>query len=139
MKKEKKVVYGIQITKPWSAEMYAHNEAVADVVRETVELMWASAICLTLDDFCADPWDENETPLTYDDAWDMDWETATQLVSGELERIQKAVTVYGFGTGYDLLKVDQRVMQELADAPFYRLKDIAEELGLELEKGFVGL
>jgi hypothetical protein len=30
-------------------------------------------------------------------------------------------------------------MQELEDAPFYRLKDIAEELGLELEKGFVGL
>ena len=139
MKKEKKVVYGIEITKPWSAEMYAHNEEVADVVRETVEGMWASAIGLALDEFCADPWDENETPLTYDDAWDMDWETATQLVGGELERIQRAVTVYGFGTGYDLLKVDQRVMPELEDAPFYRLKDIADELGLELEKGFVGL
>jgi hypothetical protein len=139
MKKEKKVVYGIEIVKPWSSEMYAHNEAVAAEVRDQVEGMWASAIGLTLDDFCADPWDENETPLTYDDAWDMDWETATQLVGGELERIQRAVTVHGFGTGYDLLKVDQRVMQELEDAPFYRLKDIAEELGLELEKGFVGL
>lgn len=139
MKKEKKVVYGIEITKPWSYEMYAHNDAVADEIRETVELMWASAIGLALDDFCADPWDENETPLTYDDAWDMDWETATQLVGGELERIQRAVTVYGFGTGYDLLKVDQIVMQELEDAPFYRFKDIAEALGLELEKGFVGL
>jgi hypothetical protein len=30
-------------------------------------------------------------------------------------------------------------MQELDDAAYYRLKDIAEELELELEKGFVGL
>jgi hypothetical protein len=138
MKKEKKVVYGIEITKPWSAEMYAHNDAVAAEVRDQVEGMWASAIGLALDEFCADPWGENEVELTYDDAWDMDWETAKDLVGGELERIQRAVTVYGFGTGYDLLKVDQRVMQELEDAPFYRLKDIAEELGLTLEKGFVG-
>jgi hypothetical protein len=138
MKKEKKVEFGIEITKPWSQEMYAHNEAVADEVRTTVEFMWVEAIGLALDDFCADPWDENETPLTYDDAWDMDWETATQLVGGELERIQRAVTVYGFGTGYNLYKVDQRVMPELEEAPFYRLKDIAEELGLKLEKGFVG-
>jgi hypothetical protein len=29
-------------------------------------------------------------------------------------------------------------MQELEDAPTYRLKEIAEELGIELEKGFVG-
>jgi hypothetical protein len=29
-------------------------------------------------------------------------------------------------------------MQELEDAPFYRLNEIAEELELELEKGFVG-
>jgi hypothetical protein len=29
MKKEAKVEYGIQITKPWSPEMYAHNEEVA--------------------------------------------------------------------------------------------------------------
>ncbi len=44
MKKEKKVVYGIEIVKPWSAEMYAHNEAVADVVRETVTALWIAAI-----------------------------------------------------------------------------------------------
>jgi hypothetical protein len=29
-------------------------------------------------------------------------------------------------------------MQELEDAPTYRLKEIAEELEIELEKGFVG-
>jgi hypothetical protein len=29
-------------------------------------------------------------------------------------------------------------MQELEDAPFYRLNEIVEDLELELEKGFVG-
>ena len=34
MKKEAKVEYGIQIVKPWSEEMYDHNEEVDEVVRE---------------------------------------------------------------------------------------------------------
>ncbi len=138
MKKAKKVEFGIEIVKPWSQEMYAHNEAVAAEVRDAVEGMWASAIGLTFDDFCADPWGENEVELTYDDAWDMDWETAKELVSGELARIQRAVCVYGFGFGYTLHRVDGIVLQELEDAPFYRLKEIAEELDIELERGFVG-
>ena len=33
MKKAKRVEFGIEITKPWSAEMYNHNEQVADEVR----------------------------------------------------------------------------------------------------------
>jgi hypothetical protein len=139
MKKEKKVVYGIEITKPWSQEMYAHNDRVAEEVRDLVEGLWASGIGLSLDDFCADPWDENEVPLTYDDAWNMPWEDATQLVGGELERIQIAVTVYKFGFGYSLYDIDNTVMQELADAPYWRLKEIAEELELELNQEFVGL
>jgi hypothetical protein len=31
-----------------------------------------------------------------------------------------------------------RLSAEIEDAAYYRLKDIAEELELELEKGFVG-
>jgi hypothetical protein len=51
MKKEKKVVYGIEITKPWSAEMYDHNEAVADVVRFEVKELLDAALCNFLEDF----------------------------------------------------------------------------------------
>ncbi len=124
MKKEKKVVYGIEIVKPWSNEMYAHNEEVADVVREKVTALWKAAIREFAKDF-----DGNDAML------ECEWIVA----SDELIRIQRAVTVYGFGFGYDVNRVADRVMQELEDAPFYRLKDIAEELELELEKGFVGL
>ena len=59
-------------------------------------------------------------------------------VSGDLVGIQKAITCYGFGSGYTVKRVLDIVEQELKDAPLYRFKDIAEELGLHLEKGFVG-
>jgi hypothetical protein len=123
MKKVAKVEFGIEIVKPWSAEMYAHNEAVADVVREQVEKLWIEAIAEFAKEF-----DGNDAML----------ECEFTAASDELTRIQRAVTVYGFGFGYDVNQVADRVMQELEDAPFYRLKDIAEELELELEKGFVG-
>jgi hypothetical protein len=122
MKKEKKVVYGIEITKPWSSEMYAHNEQVADIVRNEVEARWIVELMkfqeATGESFMSD----------------VEWIEAPEAVKD----IQTAVTCYGFGYGYDVAAVAERVMQELEDAPTYRLKEIAEELEIELEKGFVG-
>jgi len=123
MTKAKKVEFGITITKPWSKEMYAHNELVADVVRNEVEARWIAALMEFQKEF-----DGNDEML----------ECEFTNASDELKRIQKAITCYGFGFGYDVSQVAERVMQELEDAPLYRLKDIAEELGLHLEKGFVG-
>ena len=123
MKKEAKVEYGITITKPWSKEMYEHNDAVADVVRETVGFMWIEAIREFEKEF-----DSNDEML----------ESEFIGASKELVEIQRAITCYGFGYGYDVAAVAERVMQELEDAPTYRLKEIAEELEIELEKGFVG-
>ena len=123
MKKEKKVVYGIEIVKPWSQAMYDHNDEVADVVRFEVKELLDAALCNFLEDF----------DLT-EDALALPWDEA----SGDLVDIQTAVTCYGFGSGYTVERVISQVEQELEDAPLYRLKDIAEELGLHLEKGFVG-
>ena len=123
MKKEKKVEFGITITKPWSKEMYAHNEAVADVVRFEVKELLDAALCNFLEDF----------DLT-EDALALPWDEA----SGDLVGIQKVVTCHGFGSGYTVERVLDIVEQELEDAPLYRLNDIADELGLHLEKGFVG-
>ena len=123
MKKAKKVEFGITITKPWSKEMYNHNEEVADVVRFEVKELLDAALCNFLEDF----------DLT-EDAMALPWDEA----SGDLVDIQTAVTCYGFGSGYTIERVISQVEQELKTAPLYRLKDIAEELGLHLEKGFVG-
>ena len=122
MKKAKKIQYGIEITKPWSKEMYNHNEAVAQVVYEMVLNMWEAAI----NEFQEDMGEEFMT--------DVDWSEAPD----ELKAIQKAVTCYGFGSGYDVAKVSSIVEQELEDAPLYRLNQIAEELKLDLKVGFVG-
>ena len=122
MKKEKKVVYGIEITKPWSSEMYDHNEQVADIVRNEVEARWI----VELMKFQADA---GESFMS-----DVEWIEVPET----LRDIQRAITCYGFGYGYDVAAVAERVMQELEDAPTYRLKEIAEDLEIELEKGFVG-
>ena len=129
MKKAKKVEFGIEIVKPWSTEMYNHNEAVADVVRNKVFLMWDAAMELL----------EQSLELNDEgfeiDILDLEWKGYR---NDDLLTIQKAVTYYGFGTGYTVGDVAEQVSQEIIDAPLYRLNEIAEELGLELEKGFVG-
>jgi len=128
MKKAAKVEYGIEIVKPWSKEMYAHNDMVAEQVRAAVHQLWMDA------------WNKCELEVTdMDDESEllinMDWDIAA---SPEMIKIQKAVTVYSFGCGFPVGQVAERVEDEIEDAPYYRLKDIAEDLGLELEKGFVG-
>ena len=127
MKKAAKVEYGIQITKPWSREMYQHNDEVAEVVRYAVHQMWMAA------------WNACEREVTdMDEQGDlllyMDWDVA----SDEMKRIQKAVNGYGFGFGYSVEDVSLQVEEDIESAPYYRLKDIAEELDIKLEKGFVG-
>ena len=124
MKKEAKVEYGIAIVRPWSREMYDHNDLVADIVRNRVLDMWIDALDATEAEL-----DEEDGELS-----ELDWDCASE----EMIRIQTAVTCYGFGCGYTIETVCDRVEDALENAPLYHLKEIAEELGLELEKGFVG-
>jgi hypothetical protein len=119
MKKEKKVVYGIEITKPWSKEMYDHNDMVAEAVKVKVHEMWTRACSSETEEFASD----------------MDW---LDEATPEMLKIQRAVMCYGFGPGFDVAEVASRVEEELETAPLYRLNEMVEELGLELEKGFVG-
>jgi len=131
MKKAKEVVYGIEITKPWSKEMYAHNEAVAEVVKATVHAMWIEAY-EELEEFVGaydDDCDDDEILFQ-----DVDWDIATE----KMVEIQKAVTCYGFGDGYTIGEVADEVARELEMAPLYRLNEMAEDLGLELEKEIIG-
>ena len=130
MKKEKKVVYGIEITKPWSSEMYAHNERVAEVVHELVSNMWRNALSQLEESL--EPEDEEGYEIAM---LDLDWAIA---LTDPLLEIQRAVTIYGFGYGYTIGMVSERVERELIEAPTYRLKEIAEDLELKLEKEFIG-
>jgi hypothetical protein len=122
MKKEAKVEFGITITKPWSKEMYDHNDAVAEAVKVKVHEMWISA-CSKIE-FEVEEFASNT-----------DWLYASTT---EMIKIQKAITCYSFGSGYDVAEVSRRVEEEIEDAPYYRLKEIAEDLELDLNPGFVG-
>ena len=128
MKKEAKVEYGITITKPWSREMYDHNDEVAENVKSTLDVMWRAAV-----DRCEDSiYDIDEE----DDRefLDLDWSNA----SAEMVEIQTAVTCYKFGSGYSIYDVMEQIEMELDRSASFRLKEIAEELDIVLEKGFIG-
>jgi hypothetical protein len=129
MKKTPKVEYGIQITKPWSREMYDHNDAVAEVVKAKIHALWTEAYDTAEADVEADFCDDESFV-------ERDWE---DMASEDMIRIQKAVTCYGFGFGYCVGQVAETVEDEIEEAAYFRLKDMAEELDIELEKGFVGL
>ena len=127
MKKEIKTQYGIQITKPWSKEMYDHNEMVAAAVRVLVTQQWENAM---------NAFEEKlESDIVEYELFELQW---SDEATPELKRIQRAVTISGFGFGYDMERVSQIVMDDLEDAPLYRLNEIAEELELDLKVGFVG-
>ena len=126
MKKEAKVEFGITITKPWSKEMYAHNEELAEVVKETVHQMWVDALKEAIEDYR----DEDELGNLYSE---MDWGQA----SDEMVRIQKAITYYSY-CNQSIEEVADEVEETLEDMPLYQLKELVEELEIKLDKGFIG-
>jgi hypothetical protein len=126
MKKEARLEFGITITKPWSKEMYDHNEEVAEIVKETVHQMWVDALKAAIEDYR----DEDELGNLYSE---MDWGQA----SDEMVRIQEAITYYSY-SNQSIEEVADEVEETLEDMPLYQLKELVEELEIKLDKGFVG-
>jgi len=126
MKKEAKVEYGITITKPWSKEMYDHNDALAEVVKAKVLEMWNEAYAAEKAKFV----DEDDLGSEFGD---MQWEIA----SSEMVEIQKAITYYSF-SNQRIEEVAEDVKSELEDMSTYRLVELVEELEIKLEKRFIG-
>jgi len=126
MKKEAKVEFGIEIVKPWSTAMYAHNEALADVVKAKVHALWVAAYAEAEAEFV----DEDDLGNEFAD---MDWGAA----NNEMWRIQKAITYYSY-SNQSIGEVAEEVGTTLEDMPLYQLKELVEELDIKLDTGFVG-
>ena len=126
MKKEAKVEFGIEITKPWSKEMYAHNDALAKVVKAKVCAMWAAAYAAAESEFAE--FDELGNEFI-----DMQWESA----SSEMVAIQEAITLYSF-SNQSIGEVVEEIEITLEDMPGYQLKELVEELDIKLDTGFIG-
>ena len=130
MAKAKKVEFGIEITKPWSKEMYAHNNEVQEVVVGIITKMWRDEMADVRTEWEEDMGDEDFEPDFEEAQWN---HTKSDLLSD----IQSAVTGYGF-SNYSVVDVEEQVLNELETAPYFRLNEMVEELDLKLEKGFVG-
>ena len=126
MKKEAKVEFGIEITKPWSTAMYDHNETLAEVVKNEVARMWEEACKKAEAEFV----DEDDLGNEFAD---MDWGAA----NNEMWRIQKAITYYSF-SNQSIQEVADEVEETLENMPLYQLKELVEELDIKLDTGFVG-
>ena len=126
MKKEAKVEYGITITKPWSKEMYDHNDALAEVVKAKVLEMWTEAYAAEKAEFDGD----EELGNNFSDMY---WDGA----SSEMVRIQEAITYYSF-SNQTIGEVTEEVESELENMPTYQLIELVEELEIKLDKGFIG-
>jgi|13_taG_2_1085334.scaffolds.fasta_scaffold60948_2 hypothetical protein len=132
MKKAKEVKYGIEITKPWSKEMYAHNEEVMAEICDTVLEMWEEAYAMAESDF-EDNLEEDQQGMLFSES---DWSNANE----KMQDIQDAVTMITYGSGFDIKDVQDSVFRELdcIRETAYRAKEMAEDLGLELEKEIIG-
>ena len=135
MAKVKKVEFGIEITKPWSKEMYTHNDELADDLKEWILDMWDDAYTLSkesYDDFLED----DQEGLEFGDS-------DPHNFNETMINICEAVTYYNFGGGYTVDDIADEVEKEIEAAAFWRLKEIAEELEIDMVEefgaGFVGL
>ena len=97
MPKELETKYGIQITKPFSKEMYDHNDQVADEMKKNILNAWNKEIELTGVDIDIEEWDE-----------DLLKEHSPKLV-----RLQKNVMYSGYGMGYTIDMVNEEFKKEL--------------------------
>ena len=132
MAKAKKVEFGIEITKPWSKEMYAHNDEVRDVVVGMITKMWRDEMATLRTE-----WEEEMEDEEFDYTPDFEEAEWDHFDEGILSDIQTAVTYYGF-MNYSVVDVEEQVLDELETAAYWRLNEMVEELDLKLEKGFVG-
>ena len=127
--------YGIEITKPWSKEMYAHNDEVANEVRDEVWEKWVEAYDDSENDYESHAGFSDQDNDDYPEFMESDWDNANATMLD----IQEAVTVSGYGSGYTIYDVEKDVMNEVDAAAYWRLKEIAEDLSIKLSKEFIGL
>lgn len=119
MAKQKEIKYGIEIVKPWSVAMYAHNEKVLEQVKQILFKQIA--------DISEEAANEKIQDVEF-----------RLVATDEVKRFQKAITCYGFGQGFTYARVIEEMVKHVQDLENWRGNEIVKELNIELEQGFVG-
>jgi hypothetical protein len=98
-KKDPKIQYGIEITKPHSKNMYSHNDMVAKEMKFNIK----------------DAWHNEAIKFMGDD----DWPT-----EGKIVEIQNQVCAVGYGDGYTINEVERDFYSELDNMPNWQLHEV---------------
>ena len=122
--------YNIAITKPWSKEMYAHNDEVLREVVEEVKSKWLVAYHDSENEYYIGSSDDES------EFQDAEWSYEANAI---MKDIQEAVLVTSYGSGFTIHDVHNDVHQELEVMAYWRAKEVAEDLSLLLSKEFIGL
>ena len=121
--------YNIAITKPWSSEMYAHNDEVLKEVIEKVKAKWLHAYHDSENEYYIGSSDDEA------EFQNASWYEANVI----MKDTQEAVLVTSYGSGFTMHDVHNDVLQELEAMAYWRAKEVAEDLSLLLSKEFIGL
>ena len=100
-KKSPKVQYGIEITKPWSKEMYDHNDIVSEEMKKNIIKKW-DTIVKRLD-------------------MDQDWCLLSD--DSEISKLQRGVCYSGYGEGYNIQDVCDEFKSEVDSMQNWQLHD----------------
>ena len=117
-KKSPEIKYGIEITKPWSKEMYDHNEKVAEEMKANLMHHWNLLIDKLMDD----------DRYLLDREWDED---DIKAECPELIKLQRGVCYSGFGGGYTVQDVCDEFSRELGDMQNWQLHQEYSYLSFE--------
>ena len=118
MRKKKKpiVKYGIEVTKPWSKQMYDHNDMVAEEMRSNVFKKWNQLIDQFFhDDLSELAWDEDEL----------------KVECPELVKLQRGICYSGYGSGFTVQDVCDEFKDELDMMPIHALHESYSYLAFE--------
>jgi hypothetical protein len=124
--------YDIAITKPWSKEMYDHNDNVLEDVKSSIQNDWQTAYHKS-EDLYYNNGSADEDELDFSDSY---WENANEFMIN----IQKAIMYCGYNEEtFTIDEVQKEVMREIESMAYWRAKEISEDLSLSLSKEFIGL
>jgi hypothetical protein len=99
--------YGVTITKPWSKEMYEHNDTVADFMKENIFTALTSAYNQCNSNLQIQLEHEAENKLRY---------------------VAKSLCGYGFGSSYSIDDIYSEACKELDNVQNYWLNEIYQDL-----------
>ena len=116
-KKSPKVQYGIEITKPWSKEMYDHNDMVSEEMKSNILKAWESALDELFNGYSKQTYMESDWNFIKED---------TKLV-----KLQKGICYSGFGDGFTIGDVDKEFRSEVENMPNYQLHESYSYLAFE--------